>query len=284
LKNFNEPEITLPQKKNWYPGDVVNLSIGQGDLEVTPLQVARMIAAFVEKGKAKNFRLLEQIQDSAEKNVLVKFAEPLPFTKQELNKQHQTVVAQGMFLVVNGTRGTAKAATHPYMDIAGKTGTAQWNGAYVGWFSGFLPYANPRYAFAVMIEGEKNQGLSGGGDAAPIAGEFFKKVFPNGFTETDKKDEEDPTIMKAIPLSKNAENNADAPKETKVEMPSESPHDLISRAMLSHNDEEISPQPKKVEVPSAARNREAEAGPAQRWSGNLYRGKGFMQQIRDLLR
>jgi cell division protein FtsI/penicillin-binding protein 2 len=59
-------------------------------------------------------------------------------------------------------------------------GGPESEGKSVVWFAGFAPYKNPRFAFAVMLEGKPHQGQSGGANAAPMMKEFLTKLFPSG--------------------------------------------------------------------------------------------------------
>lgn len=82
------------------------------------------------------------------------------------------IVRRAMYMVVNGSVGTGRAARVEGVNVAGKTGTAQNpHGKDHAWFIGFAPYENPEIAFAIIVE---NAG-TGGSVAAPIAREIVKK-------------------------------------------------------------------------------------------------------------
>jgi penicillin-binding protein 2 len=93
-----------------------------------------------------------------------------------LTKDQIEIVRKGMLSVVNAPDGTGKNAAVPGVQVAGKTGTAQfWRKGIKDnhtWFLAFAPYVQPRIALAVMVEG----GKSGGGVAAPIAAEIIRKI------------------------------------------------------------------------------------------------------------
>jgi penicillin-binding protein 2 len=79
--------------------------------------------------------------------------------------------------VVHTGYGTGTAADLGFTIMCGKTGTAQWKpekNQNLAWFSGFFPYENPRYAFAVVYEGIPNESVSGGRNAAPMVRRFFR--------------------------------------------------------------------------------------------------------------
>lgn len=187
LETLGELANGLPLQKAYTHGDEANLSIGQGKLLVSPVQAARMSAALVQGGRARKFHLVRgsQLGDG-----------PLPTLKRAplsetppVDRAWIDVVKSGMYLGVNRASGTGSAAAHPAMFVSGKTGTAQWGALKqrktVVWFTGFVPYYRPRYAFAVMVEGNSQQELSGGSSAAPIVGDFLRKVFPRGIPDVD---------------------------------------------------------------------------------------------------
>lgn len=166
-------------KRDFMPGDAANLSIGQGPLLATPLQVAHMMAG-VANGYLPRLQLIKQIQDG---NANVIYApksqevqRPLPAYERAL-----TSVRKGMKAVIEG--GTGGRARLSYSSIAGKSGTAQWGpereDKRLAWFAGFMPCDNPRFAYVVLYEGRPHERLGGGAAAAPIVKEFF---------ETEKKD------------------------------------------------------------------------------------------------
>jgi penicillin-binding protein 2 len=225
LEKLDENAPKLPLDKKYFPGDVANLSIGQGDVLVSPIQIARMTSAMILRGRPRSFNILKQIQtQNAE---VIEAAPPFNWTGlKTINSKLLNIVAEGLYLVVNGDRGTATAAQHPAMEVAGKTGTAQWgplnNRAYVAWFTGFFPFNKPRYAFAVMIEGDPHQNQSGGGAAAPIAGEFLRKIFPEGVSAPAIKQPE------AAPLAQTPANA--------IPSAPEAPKGLMESSFLSDQD------------------------------------------------
>ncbi|MHC4711671.1 MAG: peptidoglycan D,D-transpeptidase FtsI family protein [Planctomycetota bacterium] len=137
-----------------YPGDVVNLSIGQGPLLVTPLQVARMIAAVANGGRLVTPRILLQPSTPLERRVGLS-----PSTLEALRT--------GLSKVVSETGGTGyRTVRSRKITISGKTGTAQAPpGGDHAWFAGFAPSDDPKIAFAVVIE----HGGHGGAAAGPVA-------------------------------------------------------------------------------------------------------------------
>jgi len=141
-----------------YPGDVVNLSIGQGALMATPIQVCRMIAAVANGGKLLTPHLWREKSAAPVRGVGV-------------SAGTLAVLRQGLYNVVNVLHGTGYTnARSSLITIAGKTGTAQApaQGDQRGdhaWFAGYAPYDDPQIAFAVLIE----HGGHGGAVAGPVA-------------------------------------------------------------------------------------------------------------------
>ena len=87
----------------------------------------------------------------------------------------------GMIDAVNAAAGTAHSASLDNVEVAGKTGTAQWGPKAkertAAWFAGFLPANQPQYAFAALYESEVGSKVHGGTTAAPMIGEIFKQVY-----------------------------------------------------------------------------------------------------------
>jgi len=166
-------------RERWTTGYTANTAIGQGLVLATPLQMA-MVAATVANGGTSYYpRLIDKVV-SQDGEVLLQ--EPAKvranlITDGGLTAEQIERVRQGMWKVVNEGGGTAMRARLKDVEVAGKTGTAQFSFRGVKdnrvWFISFAPYNNPRYAVAVMVEGAE----SGGRVAAPIAGKILEEVF-----------------------------------------------------------------------------------------------------------
>ena len=169
-KALNEP---------WYPGETISVAIGQGQLQVTPMQVAAMTARIARRGQPVRPRLVDR--GPAERPD----GEPGPpgpgdppaFTE----KEYEAVIA-GMWKSVNDG-GTGQAARVDGLDVCGKTGSTQTMSresaerlARAGhpvkthsWFTGFAPRVQPRIVVTVLVE----FGGGGGATAAPVANRLF---------------------------------------------------------------------------------------------------------------
>ncbi|MDP2665795.1 MAG: penicillin-binding transpeptidase domain-containing protein [bacterium] len=151
-ETFNEP---------WYLGDTYFTAIGQYSVQVTPIQMARAIAAVANGGKLFTPTLL---------------ANQTPhFTIVPANPSALAVVREGMRQSV--TNALASAINMPYVSVAAKTGTAQTgtrNQYDNSWVVGFFPYEHPQYAFAVVLE----RGPEGAGEqAVNVMQEFFDSLY-----------------------------------------------------------------------------------------------------------
>ena len=161
-------------------GDVANMAIGQGDILITPLQMAQALSVIASSGKFHQTRLVKQVQSLDNKVVAAypdRMREEIPVSPQidkALRRALQNVVYDG--------QGTAHSAKVKGVRVAGKTGTAQWGPENkqrtAAWFAGFVPAENPEYAFATLYEGEPNDdSVHGGSHAAPLASKVFREVY-----------------------------------------------------------------------------------------------------------
>lgn len=160
--------------KNWPRGNLVSVGIGQGEIMVTPLQLAHLAAMVANDGRSYVPHLVRGYYDEAGAVVPFEFEERVASVKPSTLEY----VKEGMYLVVNGARGTARRARIPDIEVAGKTGTAQNNkGEDHAVFMCYAPADDPMIAVGVVVE---NAGF-GGTYAAPIARivvEAYLRQFP----------------------------------------------------------------------------------------------------------
>ena len=174
----NDEWMLKHEKRRILDGDTANLSIGQGSLLASPLQVAQAMAGIANGGALPKLRLIGQVQDTRGRVVQA----PVPERKNSLGLSEKAVqvVHQGMSDVIHAGGGTGRSASLGYAELCGKTGTAQWGpkskNQRLAWFAGFMPRANPRYAFAVLYEGRPGEKVSGGRMAAPMVQKFFQGI------------------------------------------------------------------------------------------------------------
>jgi len=146
----------------WYIGDTYHFAIGQGDLLVTPLQMALSTATIANGGTLYQPHIVQALQGSD--NVVRPIETNILRSPVEHAEAIETV-RQGMRQAV--TNGSARSLQSLGIPTAGKTGTAQFGSENKthAWFIGFAPYENPTIAIAVIVEG----GGEGGVAALPIA-------------------------------------------------------------------------------------------------------------------
>ncbi|MBR2438704.1 MAG: hypothetical protein IKB25_00800 [Lentisphaeria bacterium] len=166
------------KKKNWNVFDTALISIGQGELLISPLQAAVYISAVANGGILYKPQILKSIIDANDKTVHV--------TKPEIRgnlltkPEHLDYIRAAMHNAVYAENGGAKNARNNAMEIYGKTGTAE-----IGtrarhykntWFAGFgtSPETDKTYTIVVFVE----NGISGGKTSAPIAAKFFEQWTP----------------------------------------------------------------------------------------------------------
>ncbi len=165
----------------WYPGETVIAGIGQGFNVVTPLQLANAVTALVNGGTVYSPRLLYASKPAGEERAK-RINAPVKLQIPVIDPQDWQAILDGMDLVVNGLRGTArKIAVDAHFRTGGKSGTAQVYQLAAGekgdqsevvehlrdhaWFIAFAPVEAPRIAIAVVVE----HGGGGSTAAAPVA-------------------------------------------------------------------------------------------------------------------
>jgi penicillin-binding protein 2 len=156
----------------WFPGDTANLSIGQGEVLVTPLQVTRMMAVFANRGYLVNPYIVKSVAGTP--TILYKTkALNLSLREGTLN-----YIRQGLRDAVLDLKGTANVLAGLLVAVAGKTGTAQTSGGPPhAWFAGFFPFRAPRYVICVFLE----QG-GAGYQAALVAKQIIEAMLAEGLT------------------------------------------------------------------------------------------------------
>lgn len=159
--------------EQWYIGDTYHLAIGQGDILVTPLQVADYTAVFANGGSLYRPHLIKQVLNSQDR--LIGQAENKPIRSNMVSAPNIEIVREGMRQTV--TSGSASSLQGVIVPVAGKTGTAQWSTVKAphAWFTGFAPYDKPEIVLTILIE----QGVEGSTNAVPIAKEVLNWWFKN---------------------------------------------------------------------------------------------------------
>ena len=173
--------------QEWYAGETINTSIGQGYVLVTPMQLA-LLSARVASGREVVPHMLKRVNEPDPVHMKVETPVSSPFADLGINPYYLDLVREGMKNVVNGDRGTARRSiiTEVGWEMAGKTGTAQVRGHKEedksqpverrfrthALFTGFAPVGNPRFAVGVVVE----HGGKGSEAAAPLAHDALHEV------------------------------------------------------------------------------------------------------------
>jgi penicillin-binding protein 2 len=171
--------------KIWTSGDSVQLSIGQGDLLVTPLQMTRAYAMIANGGKLVEPHIVKAVEEptnEGEAPVVIRPYTPKPARDIGINEYSLQIVQQGLYEATHESYGTSQHVFGSFpIAIAGKTGTAEkfvQLPGYQGlrdqsWWCGYGPYERPEIAVCALIE----NGGHGGEAAAPVALEVFAEYF-----------------------------------------------------------------------------------------------------------
>ncbi|PIP34767.1 penicillin-binding protein 2 [Candidatus Falkowbacteria bacterium CG_4_10_14_0_8_um_filter_41_36] len=180
----NEASGFLPSQKwkedtkneVWYIGDTYHASIGQGDITVTPLQVANYTAAIANGGTLYEPHVVTKILDH--NNNLITKIKPQVVRSNFISPENIKIVQEGMRQTI--TAGSGRSLNSLPVEVAGKTGTAQWSSTQAthAWFTGFAPYDQPEIAITVLVEA--------GGEGSTVAVPIVKEILQYYFGDSKK--------------------------------------------------------------------------------------------------
>jgi penicillin-binding protein 2 len=181
--NQNEPDPRQKRERSlWLPGDNVSLAVGQGDLLVTPLQLASGYAAFANGGTLFTPRLASAVLEPGtgldQPQPAIRDLPPQPAGTTGLTPQNRQIIMDGLVGATTSDNGTAYAAFRGIggPTVAGKTGTAQSTGKQdTSLFVGISPSDQPQYVVAAVIE----EGGFGASVAAPVVARVFEGINGN---------------------------------------------------------------------------------------------------------
>jgi len=172
------PYFTTAIDKIWKPGDSIQLAVGQGYMEATPLQLATSYAAIANGGTIVTPHLGLKVEDAQGKTV--RDLEPAQPRKVDISQGTLDAVRQGLVDAANSPSGTSAGVFAGYpVTVAGKTGTAEVYDSSVmhnvnyAWYASYAPANDPKYVVVVMIE----KGGHGGAVAAPAARLIYDQLF-----------------------------------------------------------------------------------------------------------
>jgi penicillin-binding protein 2 len=167
-------------RRGWVDADTAHICIGQGEVSMTPLQIAIVTAAIANGGKVLWPRLVERIDSadptSGEPPILYPSRPPRDDLGVSANSLKLT--RDAMFADVEEQGGTGGRAKVEGFHVCGKTGTAEVTDSHgklvdrTTWFTSFAPYENPRYVIVLMVEG----GAFGSTTCAPAVGNIYKAI------------------------------------------------------------------------------------------------------------
>jgi penicillin-binding protein 2 len=178
----------IAKGERWVTGDTYNMAIGQGDVLATPLQVTMMTAAVANDGILYQPQVV--VASTDEENRLVRFNRPIVRREIAVDSKNLDVVREGTWMVVNWEYGTAKNVALPDVEVAGKTGTAEFFDPEIGrdlagnlpshaWFTAYAPYEAPEIVVTVFVYN--------GGEGSLVAAPIARKIL-RGYFDIKKRD------------------------------------------------------------------------------------------------
>jgi len=175
------------------------------------LQMAQSMGVIANGGTFYQTRLVQQVQTFD--NQIVTAYQVRAKRTLDLSSETLDQLRTGMIDVVNGAGGTAHQASLDNVEVAGKTGTAQWGPKNkertAAWFAGFLPADQPRYAFAAVYEGDVGSNVHGGSAAAPMIADVFKEIYKGQMVANreQRRAREQPEVRRAEPVQEEDESD-----------------------------------------------------------------------------
>lgn len=152
----------VPSEATWRGGDYSNMIIGQGDVLITPLQLACAYGG-IATGKIVRPHLLKEVRNAQDEAVVTASAEVV--SEPDVNEEHLAYVRDALRAVITDNAGTARVFNAQGLEAAGKSGTAEHTDRPDdAWFAAYAPYDDPRYVATCIIE----QGGGGSDTAGPI--------------------------------------------------------------------------------------------------------------------
>jgi penicillin-binding protein 2 len=157
----------------WTVGDAINLSVGQGDLQVTPLQMALGYATVANGGDVVRPHIAQRVEDPLGR--VVQEIDPAPQRQVEISEETREVILAGLRDAAMAPGGTSYQVFGGFpVEVAGKTGTAERFGyGDQSWYVALAPYEDPEIVVAVTIE----EGGFGAEAAAPAASQILQEYF-----------------------------------------------------------------------------------------------------------
>lgn len=184
------PDVEWKKKvigSGWYKGDTILLSIGQGYLTVTPLQIAVLYAAIANKGYTYSPHLAKNLVDFSGEKV-----EEVLGKKHEIKKfpkRYYDILNDALIATVAQNNGTTKILRRKDITVAAKSGSAQnaHSKTTHAWVAGYFPAEDPEIVFTVVLEGAGGGGAMGGAMAKKFIDKYMEIKNRGNETETSEK-------------------------------------------------------------------------------------------------
>ena len=173
------------QDQTWLPGDLINMSIGQGYVLMTPIQVAMVYQAIANDGIMLRPTVVDKFLSYDGKEEV---RQPVEQRKLGISNKNLKLLQNALKLPVSSNRGTANILRIPGYPVSAKTGTAQNTGFkdHHSWISGYFPSDNPKIVFVSIVEGGGYGGVASGQMARMFINKYREKYEFNKNISDDK--------------------------------------------------------------------------------------------------
>ena len=192
------------QDQRWLPGDLINMSIGQGYVLATPIQIASVYQTIANNGVKLRPTVVDRFVTYSGK---VENNKPVVIKKLNVSAKNLKLLQNALRLPVSGPGGTAKVLYIPNYPVSAKTGTAQNSGFRDNhsWIAGYFPSDNPQIVFVSVVEGGGYGGVASGAMAQKFIYKYRDKYVLKKQDAEKKKQEEEK--KKQDEKNKNLKNN-----------------------------------------------------------------------------
>ncbi len=173
------------QDQTWLPGDLINMSIGQGYVLMTPIQVAMVYQAIANDGIMLRPTVVDKFLSYDGKEEV---RQPVEQRKLGISNKNLKLLQNALKLPVSSNRGTANILRIPGYPVSAKTGTAQNTGFkdHHSWILGYFPSDNPKIVFVSIVEGGGYGGVASGQMARMFINKYREKYEFNKNISDDK--------------------------------------------------------------------------------------------------
>lgn len=183
------------EEQKWLPGDLINMSIGQGYVLTTPLQIASVYQIIANDGVMLRPTVVDRFVNFDGK---VEIKQPEVVRKVAISDRNIKLMQNALRLPVSGYGGTAKVLRNNYFSVSAKTGTAQNTGFqnHHSWIAGYFPSDNPEIVFVSIVEGGGYGGIASGQQAKRFIEAYVDVVIRKKGSAEDKDKEKEKDAAK----------------------------------------------------------------------------------------